>query len=382
MAILIINAGSSSLRFALFDGKLKRLYKGHIDAINQKHCQFRRSFEDGSEEKNSIKAKDHKAALDYGLKRLLLDGAITQLKDIKKVGHRVVHGGESFKKTTKLTPKTISKIKKLSTLAPLHNPANLSAIEAAQKLLPKAVHYAIFDTAFHSSLPPKAYLYGLPYALYKKNAIRRYGFHGTSHAYVADQACSILGDKKAKLITCHIGNGVSICAIENGESVDTSMGFTPLEGPLMGTRSGSIDPAIVFHLMKKKSAEDVHHLLEHESGFKGLSELGSDVRTLWAQKRSPGTRRTFDVFSYQMAKLIMSYFVPLGGPPDALIFTAGIGENAYYLREQICSYFKSFGLKLDPKANKKNAMQISHRNSFMNVLVIPTNEELQMAKQL
>ncbi len=382
MAILILNAGSSSLRFALFDGKLKRLYKGHIDAIGQKTCQFRRTFDDGSEEKNSVKAKNHQEALDYGLKRLQLDGAVKNLKEINKVGHRVVHGGESFKKATKLTPGVIATIKKLSELAPLHNPANLTAIEACKKLLPKAKHTAIFDTAFHQTLPPKAFLYGLPYELYTKKKIRRYGFHGTSHQYVAQEAVKILNNKHASLITCHIGNGVSLCAIKDGISLDTSMGFTPLEGPLMGTRSGTIDPAIIFHLLEKKSPADVHQLLEKESGFKGLSQLGSDVRTLWANKRSPGTRRTFDVFSYQMAKIIYSYFAALGGPPDALVFTAGIGENAFYLREQICAYFKSFGLKLDPRANKKNAMQISHRNSFLPVFVIPTNEELQMAKQV
>lgn len=382
MAILILNAGSSSLRFALFDGKLKQLYKGHIDAICQKHCHFRRYLDDGTEEKNSVKAKNHQEALDYGLKRLQLDGAIQNFKEITKVGHRVVHGGESFKKATKLTPRVIAEIKKLSELAPLHNPANISAIEACKKLLPKAKHTALFDTAFHQTLPPKAFLYGLPYSLYQKKKIRRYGFHGTSHQYVGQEAIKILDNKHASLITCHIGNGVSLCAIKDGISLDTSMGFTPLEGPLMGTRSGTIDPAIIFHLLEKKSPDEVHQLLEHESGFKGLSELGSDVRTLWANKRSPGTRRTFDVFSYQMAKIIYSYFAALGGPPDALVFTAGIGENAFYLREQICAYFKSFGLKLDPKANKKNAVQISHRNSFLPVFVIPTNEELQMAKQL
>jgi len=382
MAILILNAGSSSLRFALFDGKLKLLYKGHIDAIGQKTCQFRRYFDDGHEEKNTVQAKNHHEALDYGLKRLQLDGAIANFKEINKVAHRVVHGGESFKKATKLTPGVIATIKKLSELAPLHNPANVSAIEACKKLLPKAKHTAIFDTAFHQTLPSKAFLYGLPYSLYQKKKIRRYGFHGTSHQYVAQEAIKILDNKHASLITCHIGNGVSVCAIKDGISLDTSMGFTPLEGPLMGTRSGTIDPAIIFHLLEKKSPEEVHHMLEKESGFKGLSELGSDVRTLWANKRSPGTKRTFDVFSYQMAKIIYSYFAALGGPPDALIFTAGIGENAFYLREQICNYFKSFGLKLDPRANKKNAVQISHRNSFLPVFVIPTNEELQMAKQL
>ncbi len=355
MTTLTLNAGSSSLRFAVFGKGKTLLFKGHIDGVT-----------------------DQKKAIAEALKEIQESGCPA----IKKVMHRVVHGGEKFKKKTLLNPRILKQLESLSPLAPLHNPANLEGIRAAMKLLPKATHNAVFDTAFHATLPEKAFLYGLPYSLYKTQKIRRYGFHGTSHQYVAQKACEFLENKKARLITCHIGNGVSICATEDGVSLDTSMGFTPLEGPMMGTRSGTIDPAIIFHLLEKKSPEEVHHLLEHESGFKGLSELGSDIRTLWANKRSPGTRRTFDVFSYQMAKLIYSYFAALGGPPDALVFTAGIGENAFYLREQICSYFKSFGLKLDPRANKKNAFQISHKNSFMTVLVIPTNEELQMAKQI
>lgn len=383
MSILVINAGSSSLRFTLFDKRLNQLYKGHVDAIGQKHCQFRRYLEKGKEESNSVKAKDHKEAIAYALKRLQSDGAVHRLSDIKKVAHRVVHGGERFKKATRLTPAVLKEIKKLSALAPLHNPANLAAIEACKTLLPKAKHFAVFDTAFHSTLPPKAFLYGLPFSFYQNKKIRRYGFHGTSHQYVSQKACELLKDKNAKVITCHIGNGVSLCATVDGKSLDTSMGFTPLEGPMMGTRSGSIDPAIIFHLLREgRSAKNIHHLLEKESGFKGLSGLGSDIRTLWANKRSPGTKRTFDVFSYQMAKLIYSYFAPLGGAPDAIVFTAGIGENAFYLREQICSYFKSFGLRLDLKANKKNALRITQPSSFLHAFVIPTNEEWQMAREI
>jgi acetate kinase len=381
MAILILNAGSSSLRFSLFDGRLNLLYKGHVDAIGQKHCHFRHYLKKG-EETVPVKAKNHQEALLFGLQKLLDDGVLKNFKGIKKVGHRVVHGGEKFKKATRVGPATLREMKKLSPLAPLHNPANIAAIEASQKLLPKAKHFAIFDTAFHHTLPPKAFLYGLPYSLYEKQKIRRYGFHGSSHSYVAKEAMRMLNNKHASLITCHIGNGVSLCAIKDGRSLDTTMGFTPLEGPMMGTRSGTIDPAIIFHLLKGRTPQKVHHLLEKESGFKGLSGLGSDIRTLWANKRSPGTRRTFDVFSYQMAKHIYAAFAALGGPPDALVFTAGIGENAFYLREQICAYFKSFGLKLDARANKKNALIISHKNSFMTVLVIPTNEELEMARQL
>ncbi|MFA6024256.1 MAG: acetate/propionate family kinase [Candidatus Gracilibacteria bacterium] len=380
MAILVLNAGSSSLRFALFDEELDQVYKGHIDAIGQKHCHFRRSFKDGPEETVPTKIKNHEEALSYGLGRLQDDGIVKNLKEIKKVAHRVVHGGEAFKKPTRINFLVLKKLAGLNALAPLHNPSNLSTLKACLKKIPSAKHFAVFDTAFHHSLPAKAFLYGLPYALYKKEGIRRYGFHGTSHAGAAEAASKHLKKKSPSLITCHIGNGVSLCAIKNGKSIDTSMGFTPLEGPMMGTRSGSIDPAIIFHLQKKQKPEAVHHLLEHESGFKGLSGIGSDIRSLWAKPKAPGTLRTFEVFSYQVAKLIGSYFIPLGGLPDAIVFTAGIGENAFYLRRQICDYLKPFGLELDEAANKKNAVCISKTKSSIKVLVLPSQEEKFMAQ--
>lgn len=381
MFTLILNAGSSSLRFVLFDEKLKQLYRGHVDAIGQKHCHFRRYFPNGKEEKTAIQASNHEVAIAYALKRLKTDKAITDIQQIQKVGHRVVHGGESFKKPTPLTPLNLRKIQKLSHLAPLHNPANLTSIRASKKWLKKAKHYAIFDTAFHASLPEKAFLYGLPYALYQKQKIRRYGFHGSSHKYVANQAAKLLKKKSAKLITCHMGNGVSVAAIKNGLCLDTSMGFTPLEGPPMGTRSGSIDPAIIFHLMNQKmSADQVHHLLEKESGFKGLSGIGSDIRELWAKPKSKGTQRTFEVFSYQMAKLILGYTAALGSKADAIVFTAGIGEYAHYLRKQICDQIP--GVKLNAKANLANERLISTSKSTIKVFVIPTNEEWQMAKEI
>ncbi len=383
MLTLVLNAGSSSLRFVLFDAKLKPLYKGHVDAIGQKHCHFRRYFKDGNEEKTNIKAKNHEAAIKYALKRLQDDGAIKDLKEIKKVAHRVVHGGEKFTKPTKLNALVIRQLDKLSPLAPLHNPANLTTIRSSRKILTKASHYAIFDTAFHATLPQRAYLYGLPHSLYTKEGIRRYGFHGASHKYVSQKAAKLLKKKSAKLITCHVGNGVSLAAVKSGVCLDTSMGFTPLEGPMMGTRSGSIDPAIIFHLVnKKRSLKDVHHILENESGFKGMSGIGSDIRKLWAKPKDKGTLRTFDLFSYQMAKLIFSYMIPLEGHPDAIVFTAGIGENAHYLRQQICDQLKHLGIKIDHKANQENALVISTKTSKTKVLVIPTNEEWQMAKEI
>lgn len=356
MSTLILNAGSSSLRFTLFDEKLRPLYKGHVDAIGLKHCEFRHYLPEGGEERKKVRIKNHNEAVAYALEKI---GDV----QIKKVGHRVVHGGEKYDKAVKITAGVLRDIQKLSSLAPLHNPANLAGITAAKKLLKKATHFAIFDTAFHATLPEHAYLYGLPYKLYKKKGIRRYGFHGTSHKYVAEEARKKLKKRNCKLVTCHMGNGVSLAAIKNGVCLDTSMGFTPLEGPAMGTRSGSFDPAILFHLAKSghKSMAQLEKLVQKESGLLGLSEISSDVRKLRAKMKSPGTQRAFSVLAYQMAKQIAAYFATLGGTPDAVVFTAGIGEHADYLRKQIMGHLKHFKLK---------------------TLVIPTNEEYQMAFEI
>lgn len=378
---MLINAGSSSLRFSLLNEKLEQLYRGHLDAIGKKHCQYRFCIGSKKEITQPFRAINHKEAIIYSLKRLKQDGILKDLEQIQKVAHRVVHGGKEFQEPTRINKSILKKLDQLSDLAPLHNPANLEAVKACMKVLPRAEHFAIFDTAFHSSLPEKAFLYGLPFKMSEKDGIRRYGFHGTSHSYVAEEAKKILKNKKTNLITCHIGNGVSVCAIKNGRSVDTSMGFTPLEGPVMGTRSGTIDPGIIFHLMRKGlKASKIEEILVHESGFKGLSGISSDIRDLWAKPKSAGTKRTFAVFSYQMAKLIASYFIPLDGPPAAIIFTAGIGENAYYLRKQICDYLKPFGLSLNAVANQENRTVISNPKSKIKVLVIPTDEAKQMAK--
>lgn len=373
MSILVLNAGSSSLRFTLFDDGLKELYKGHVDGIAQKTCNFNGT---------PLRIRNHKAAIRFALKKMVEDKIITGVKDIKKVAHRVVHGGEKYTKPTKLNPTILKDLEDLSSLAPLHNPANILTIRASQKALPHAAHFAIFDTAFHSTLPEKNFLYGLPYSFYKKDAIRRYGFHGTSHKYVSREAARLLKKPQAKLITCHMGNGVSLAAIANGVSVDTTMGFTPLEGPIMGTRSGSIDPGLLFHLLHKTKPAKLEQILQHESGFKGISEIGSDIRQLWAKPKATGTLRTFDLFCHQMAKLIMSLSVSLGGLPDAIVFTAGIGENAFYLRAQIAAALKPFGVRMNTIANKRNSTVISDKKSTVKLLVIPTNEELQMAQEI
>jgi acetate kinase len=380
MSILVLNAGSSSLRFTLFAEDLKELYSGHVDAIGQKHCQFRHYLKKG-EIDLPVKIKNHKKAIIFVLKKLKEEGAVKDFKDIKKVAHRIVHGGEKYKKPTLLNKEVLKELDQISSLAPLHNPVNLLTARACQKTLPQAAHYAIFDTGFHSTLPQKAFLYGLPYELYQKEQIRRYGFHGTSHKYVSQEAVRFLKKKAAKLITCHMGNGISLAAIKDGKVLDTTMGLTPLEGPIMGTRSGTLDPGIIFHLLEKTSTKKLRQLLEHESGFKGLSQIGSDVRDLWAKPKSPGTKRTFDVLCYQMAKLMMSLTVALEGTPDAIVFTAGIGEHAFYLREKILSELP-LPVELNPTANRKNSLLISKPKSKIKVLVLPTNEQLQMARDL
>lgn len=348
MKLLILNSGSSSLKFELFEAHekmLKSLYEGNFD----NHGKSIKDF--GALVKNAIQELLNK--------RILKDSA-----EILAVGHRVVHGGEKYTKPTKITTAVIKEIRKLCKLAPLHNPPNLACILAAKKLLPDAAQIAVFDTAFHQTMPEKAYLYGLPYSFYKKFGIRRYGFHGTSHQYVFEQAQKRLGKKATRrTVTCHLGNGCSIAAILNGKVVDTSMGFTPLEGVPMGTRSGDIDPTIIFYLMENGfSAKEIEEILNKKSGLLGVSEISGDVRDLWRlyQKKNGKAILALTWFAYRVAKYIGAYITALGGL-DCLVFTGGIGENAWYLRKWILAYLKGF-----PKNR---------------VLVIPTDEELKIAQE-
>lgn len=396
MKILVLNAGSSSLKLQLLNSSnFSCLYQGHADGLGLKLCQYKEPL---SNKKEKIALKTHRQALNYTLKKILASGVIKDLKEIKAIGHRVVHGGEKYHQATRITPAVIRVIKQLSQLAPLHNPANLSGILACQKVLPHAPNVAVFDTAFHRTLPEEAYLYALPYSFYKKHQIRRYGFHGISHRYVAEKALEYLKKSRSKpirhgknhpktsrIITCHLGNGCSLTAIKNGKSIDTSMGFTPLEGIPMGTRSGDFDPAIPHYLVKQKtmSLDQFYHLAEHKSGFKGLSELSSDVRRLIAAYRTrkhPGATRAFKVFCYRLAKYIGALTVSLDGL-DCLVFTAGVGKNAWYIRKWTCEYLKHLDVQLDPRQNQKNALAIHASKSRVKVLVIPTNEELQIAKE-
>lgn len=317
MKILVINAGSSSLKFQLIESAkdFACLHKGIIDRIGFK----------GS-------AKNHTQALNMALQQILDKKILRSLQDIHAVGHRVVHGGEKYSSTVKITPQVIKEIKKLCELAPLHNPPNLEAIIACQKLLKNTPQFAVFDTAFHQTLPEKAYLYALPYQYYQKHNIRRYGFHGTSHSYVAKETIKLLDKKNSKIITCHLGNGSSIAAVKNGKSIDTSMGFTPLEGLPMGTRSGDLDPAIVFQLMETLhlSTDQIDEILNKSSGLKGISGVSSDVRDLWkASKKNKRAKLALDILAYRTAKYIGAYTAALNGL-DALTFTAGIGQHAYY----------------------------------------------------
>jgi acetate kinase len=344
MKILVINSGSSSIKYKLFDMPSEHLVKkGAIEHIG----------EEGSEFKNHYS----------GLKIIL-----EEIRVVEAVGHRVVHGAEDFNKPAVVDARVIKGIKKCAAIAPLHNPANLSGILACQKLLPGVKQVVVFDTAFHQTLPEHAFIYGLPYDYYQKLRVRKYGFHGTSHQYVALEASKILKKplNKLKLITCHLGNGSSITAIDQGKSVDTSMGYTPLEGLVMGTRCGDVDPALITHIMHKKKLDtkEMDRILNKDSGLKGISGISNDMRLL-EEKASSGNKRAklaVDIFVYRVRKYIGAYLAVLGGL-DALIFTAGIGENQASVREKIYQgLFNCLGKK--PK-----------------ILVIPTNEELMIARQ-
>ncbi len=387
MKILVLNSGSSSLKFQLFEIKEKEhvLIKGIVDGIKLDDSFIKYEINNNIK-KIKKKIKNHKIALKDILDIILANRIISSLSEIKAIGHRAVHGGEEFKKTVLINDKVMKKIEELSELAPLHNPANLTGMRVCKELLPNVKQVAVFDTEFHSNMPEKAFVYGIPYKYYKKYGIRRYGFHGTSHKYVSKKAAEILKKdyKKLRIITCHLGNGSSIAAVQNGKSIDTSMGFTPLEGVVMGTRCGDIDPAIIFFLMKKEklSVKEVDNLLNKKSGLLGISGISPDVRVLW-DKEKKGNKRanlTLNVLAYRITKYIGSYISVLNGL-DAIVFTAGIGENAYYLRERILRNFEYIGLKVDKTRNKNNELIISSDNSKIKVLVIPTNEELQIARE-
>lgn len=391
MNILVINSGSSSVKYKLFDVKDEReLAKGIVERIGLKGSSLSHQTVSKKELKLSKDIPDHNAAIKLALD-FLTDkehGVIRDTSEIAAVGHRVVHGGEEFSGSVVITDRVIKAIKSHFELAPLHNPPNLLGIKVAQKLLPNIKHVAVFDTAFHQTIPPSAYLYGLPYRFYENDGIRRYGFHGTSHKYVALRAAEILGKllSKLKLITVHLGNGCSITAVKNGKSINTSMGFTPLEGLLMGTRSGDMDPAVVFYLMNKKrlSANQIDDLLNKKSGLLGMSEVSSDMRDVYREVKRRDKKATlaFEVFIDRIQKYIGSYIVAMDGV-DAIIFTAGIGENHAPTRKAVCEKLSFLGVKMDQKKNNSPIKEkiITTDDSKVKVLVVPTNEELMIAHE-
>lgn len=386
MNVLVINAGSSSLKYQLIDmTKQKVLGKGQVERIGIEGSFLKQSG--GAREADLHTAiKDHNEAIEMVLSALTdkEHGVVSSLEQIDAVGHRVLHGGEKFADPVLVDEQVIRELEGIIDLGPLHMPANISGIKACQKAMP-VPQVAVFDTGFHQSMPPKAYLYGLPYEAYEKHKVRRYGFHGTSHLYVSQRAAELRGTDKGRMITCHLGNGSSLCAILDGQCVDTSMGLTPLEGVVMGTRSGDMDPAIVKFIMDKehKTIDEMDHYLNKESGVFGLSGVSSDFRDL-AKAAGEGHKRAqlaLEVFVYRIQKYIGAYAAALGGV-DTLVFTAGIGENDAKMRSDILSGMEWLGIKLDEDKNAARGEHIiSAADSRVEVWVIPTNEELVIARE-
>ena len=388
--ILTINAGSSSVKYQCFEMTDEVcLAKGQIDRLGSASPSLLYERHDNVTHQTNIPPLEYEAIFP-SIFEILLDtakGIVQNLNDIVAVGHRVVHGGSRFAESALITPEVETAINQCVPLAPLHNPYNLGGIRACRQALPNASHVAVFDTAFHQTMPDYAYMYALPRSLYERYGIRRYGFHGTSHRYVSARAAEILGRplSSLKLITCHLGNGCSITAINQGKSVDTSMGLTPLEGLMMGTRCGDIDPAIIFHLMEEgqMSADTINQMLNRESGLLGVSEVASDVRDLFkaVSEGNPQAALALKMFSYRVRQYIGKYAAVLGGL-DALIFTAGIGENAPSIRATICENLNFLGIRLDEERNQSSEMEkaIQQADAPVKLLVVPTNEELMIAR--
>lgn len=391
MNILVLNCGSSSVKYQLIEVDKKLfLAKGSIERIGMSGAVLTNIRADGDEIKISGDILDHTTAIEYILAVLLSKnhGVITSKAEIHAVGHRVVHGGETFTGSVMIDQNVVKGIRDNFEIAPLHNPHNLRGINACETHLPDIPQVAVFDTAFHHDMPPHAYIYGIPYSFYSQYKIRRYGFHGTSHEYVAQRAAELLRRelKKTKLITCHLGNGCSIAAIDKGISIDTSMGFTPLEGLLMGTRSGDIDTSVILYIMAKEGLNysEANTLLNKHSGLQGISGVSSDMREV-IKEMNEGNKKAklaFDIFCYRVKKYIGSYIAALGGL-DALVFTGGIGENSPDVRKAICENLEYLGIEFDKSANssKDKEKAITTAKSQATVFVIPTNEELMIAIQ-
>lgn len=392
MNILVINCGSSSLKFQLIDSETEKcIAKGLCERIGIEGSQITYTPDGGEKEKTVTPMPDHTEAIRLVLEALTNEktGVVKSLDEIGAVGHRIVHGGEKFAASTIITDEVMKAIEECNDLAPLHNPANLIGINACKKLMPTTPMVAVFDTAFHQTMPEEAYMYGLPYEYYEKYKIRRYGFHGTSHSYVSRKAAEVLGKKyeDLKIIVCHLGNGASVSAVKNGKCVDTSMGLTPLEGLIMGTRSGDIDPAIMEFIAHKegKNIDEIMTVLNKKSGVYGLSNnLSSDFRDLedGYNRGDEHCIRTMNTYCYRVAKYIGSYVAAMNGV-DVICFTAGIGENAPLVRSLVCEHLSFLGVSIDEDANHKRGEEIaiSTPDSKTTVMVIPTNEELAIARE-
>ncbi|MDD3538655.1 MAG: acetate kinase [Atribacterota bacterium] len=392
MKILVINSGSSSIKYRLFDMTDESLLaKGLVERIGIKDSLINHYPAGKDSIKKQIDIPDHRKGIALVIEALLNKqyGVIKDISEIAAVGHRVVHGGEKYSGSVLINKEVMDTLNEFIELAPLHNPPNILGIKVCQELLPNIPQVGVFDTAFHQTIPEHAYLYGIPYHYYQKYRIRRYGFHGTSHKYVAQKAAEILGKdlKKLKIITCHLGNGSSITAVQDGKSIDTSLGFGTISGVIMGTRCGDVDPAVIPYLMEKENLnfEEINDILYKKSGFLGLSEgISSDKRDL-EEKAEQGDRkaqRTLNVLHYGIKKYIGAYVAAMNGL-DALVFTAGIGENSPRLRKEVCRDLSYFGIKIDDNKNDKLKGEraiISTDDSKVAVLVIPTNEELVIAR--
>lgn len=394
MLVLVVNAGSSSLKYQLIDMSSEEvLAKGIAERIGGQNSSLTHEAKDRQKVKTEADIPDHQVAM-----RLVFDalmhpetGSIGDISDIDAIGHRVVHGGEEFSDSVLIDQKVISAIDRLKELAPLHNPPNLMGIQAAMKLAPNAPQVAVFDTAFHQTIPPHAFIYALPYSLYSKHGIRRYGFHGTSHKYVASRAQRILEAlgiprEKQRIVTCHLGNGASVTAVKGGKSIDTSMGLTPVEGLVMGTRCGDVDPAVLPFLQKELgyTADETDELINKKSGLLGVSGVSNDMRDI-ESKANEGHERSklaLDIFCYRARKYIGGYAAAMGGL-DAIVFTAGIGEHSPFVRSSICTGLEFLGVRIDAEKNKQchGECDISADDDGVRVLVIPTNEELAIARE-
>ena len=392
MKILVINSGSSSIKYQLLEivtGEV--IAKGQADKIGMMDAALKNIRNDGDEVTLKGEIIDHQAGIEYVLGVLTSEkhGSLKSLKDIDAVGHRVVHGGEAFKTSVLIDEVVVKKIEEYVDLAPLHNPPNLKGIYAITELMPNTPQVAVFDTAFHQTMPKRAYMYAIPYTLYKKYGLRRYGFHGTSHKYVSQRACEILNVDyhSQKIISCHLGNGASIAAIKNGRSVDTSMGLTPVEGMIMGTRSGDLDLGVLTYVMNKEElgVGEANILINKFSGLLGISGVSSDMREVEnaADEGNDRAKLALEMNYYRIIKYIGSYIAVMGGV-NIIVFTGGIGENSDHMREAVCSKFGYMGLKFDSKKNKgmRGKEEILTKvDSEVKVLVVPTNEELVIAKE-